>query len=342
MLIQIMLIVHVVIFMNDFISKNLFRESQPRISTSQLAAILGTSPQAVHKRLKAQDIKYHKIGGSTCLTHSVIKKLFSPVFNKKKIAFQIVKGGTGKTTALHNISCAASLYGAKVLTVDMDPQGNLTDAFNIDAENSPTLIDVIEKQAKITDCLIRVEEGIDLIPSRIENVILDSKLAVSKAPLHNILKLIFEPLEKEYDFIMIDCPPMMGHSVTAVSLYVDLIIVPLNPDKFSAKGLKILREELQNLAIQYDKNIDYKVFLNKFSGNTILSDKAIQTVISLESENGHALTTAIRHSQEIPNATDAGMNLFSASKKSIARDDFDLLTKEILGIDMQKFQISRI
>ena len=84
---------------------------------------------------------------------------------------------------------------------------------------------------------------------------------------------------------MIDCPPMMGHSVTAVSLYVDLIIVPLNPDKFSAKGLKILREELQNLAIQYDKNIDYKVFLNKFSGNTILSDKAIQTVISFESES---------------------------------------------------------
>ena len=57
---------------------------------------------------------------------------------------------------------------------------------------------------------------------------------------------------------------MIGHSVAAASLYSDVIIVPLNPDRFSAKGLSILKAEIFNLRKQYKKNIKYKVFLNKF------------------------------------------------------------------------------
>ncbi|CAL7960165.1 putative ParA family protein TC_0871 [Alphaproteobacteria bacterium] len=220
----------------------------------------------------------------------------------------------------------------------MDPQGNLTDAFDVDAENIPVLIDIIEKQATVRDSIIQVEDGIDLIPSRIENVTLDSKLAISRAPLHNILNAILESIEKEYDLIFLDCPPMMGHSVTAATLYSDLILIPLNPDKFSAKGLKILKNEITNISTQYVRNIKYKVFLNKFGGNTILSDKAIQTTIATENELGNALTTAIRQSQEIPNITDMNLNMFSTLKKSTAKDDFDLLTRELLGINLQEIK----
>ena len=147
-------------------------------------------------------------------------------------------------------------------------------------------------------------------------------------------------VEKNYDFIFIDCPPMMGHAVTAASLYADIILVPLNPDKFSAKGLKILKNEIKNINNQYETNIKYRVFLNKYSGNTILSDKAIQTTIASETELGNALTTAIRQTQEIPNATDMDMNMFSTLKKSTARDDFDILTRELLNINanIQEFK----
>jgi chromosome partitioning protein len=75
------------------------------------------------------------------------------------------------------------------------------------------------------------------------------------------------------------------------------------------------------------------VFLNKYSGNTILSDKAIQTTIAAETELGNALNTAIRQTQEIPNLTDMDMNVFSTLKKSTARDDFDILTRELLNIN---------
>lgn len=309
-------------------------ESQPKMSTRTLAALLEITQQGTHKQLKNLNIKCPKMGKFAYITHSIAREFFKFPFQKKKIAFQIVKGGTGKTTALHNISCAASLYGAKILAIDLDPQGNLTDAFNVHADETPVLIDIIEKQASVHDAIIQVEDGIDLIPSRIENVTLDSKLAIMRAPLHNVLNHILASVEHLYDFILIDCPPTMGHSVTAASLYVDMILVPLNPDKFSAKGLKILQDEIKNLSVQYKKNINYRVFLNKFSSNTILSDKTIQTTIALENEKGYALSTAIRQLQEIPNTTDMNMNMFSSFKKSIARDDFDLLTKELFEINM--------
>ena len=316
------------------------KERQPKMAATYVAELLGISLQAVHKQLKNQDVHCPKIGNKSYITNSIAKKLFNFKFEKKKIVFQIVKGGTGKTTAIHNISCAASLYGANILVIDLDPQGNLTDAFSVDAEETPVLIDIVEKQAKIKDAIINVSEGIDLIPSRIENVTLDSKLAMSRIPLHTLLNHILSSVEKNYDFIFIDCPPMMGHAVTAASLYADIILVPLNPDKFSAKGLKILKNEIKNINNQYETNIKYRVFLNKYSGNTILSDKAIQTTIASETELGNALTTAIRQTQEIPNATDMDMNMFSTLKKSTARDDFDILTRELLNINtnIQEFK----
>lgn len=312
--------------------KDIKADNQPKLAATYAAQLLGLSIQAVHKKLKGLGVTIPKIGNKSYITPLIARKLFRIPFKRKKISFQIVKGGTGKTTALHNISCAASLYGAKILVVDLDPQGNLTDAFGVTAEEVPVLIDIIQGDALAQDAIVTAAEGIDIIPSRIENVTLDAKLVMSKAPLHNVLDNMLQSVEDNYDFIFIDCPPMMGHSVTAATLYADLILVPLNPDKFSAKGLKILKDEIENIQKQYKMKVNYKVFLNKFSGNTILSDKAIQTTIASETEKGNALTTAIRQAQEIPNTIDSSTNIFSTLKQSTPKNDFDLLTRELLNI----------
>jgi chromosome partitioning protein len=126
------------------------------------------------------------------------------------------------------------------------------------------------------------------------------------------------------------------YNEAAATEYADIILIPLNPDRFSAKGLSILKSEINNLRKQYKTNLQYKLFLNKFSGNTILSDKTLQTIFSDETQNGNALTTAVRLTQEIPNVTEQKYNLFSSVKKSTAKDDFDLITKELLEIKMEK------
>jgi chromosome partitioning protein len=307
---------------------------QPKRAISDFAEFLGISMQAVHKQLKNKNITCEKIGNKTYLTFDTSRKLFNFNFKQKKIAVQIVKGGTGKTTTINNIANCANTYGARVLLIDADPQGNLTDANGVDAENLPVLIDLLKNDASIQDSIVKVSDGLDIIPSRIENVILDNEIVNGRYPLDNLYKNLLSSIEHNYDFIFIDCPPTMGQAVTAASLYADTILAPLNPDKFSAKGLKILKQEIDTLNKRFNKKIDYKVFLNKFSGKTILSDKAIMTLISDPELEGKVLSTTVQFAQEIPNITDENKSAFSHLKKSLVRDDFDRLTRELLDISL--------
>lgn len=314
------------------IEKQDHKSNQPKISIANAASFLGVTPQAVHKQLKNKRLSCKKAGNKSYITHNIAKDLFNIPFKKRKIVGQIVKGGTGKTTTIDNISSCANAYGARVLLIDADPQGNLTDVNNIDAENYPILIDVIKGDATIEDCIIPVSEGLDLIASRIENVILDNEIVNKRLPLDKLYGNLLSSIERNYDFIFIDCPPTMGQAVTAASLYADVVIAPLNPDKFSAKGLKILQQEIETLNSTYHKSVTYRVYLNKFSSKTILSDKAIVSLISDPELEGKVLSTTIQYTQEIPNSSDSNRNLFKTLKKSIVREDFDRLARELLDI----------
>lgn len=311
-------------------------ETQPKMSINKAAEYLGITVQAVHRKLKGKQLVCQKIGNKAVITHEIARPLFDLKFKPMIIAGQIVKGGTGKTTAIDNVACCANAYGARVLLIDIDPQGNLTDAHNVDADKLPVLVDFIDRGIDVREGIININAGLDLVASRIENVVVDNILMLKKMNLEKVFYNIFKPILKDYDFVFIDCPPTMGASVTAATLFSDMILAPLNPDKFSAKGLQILKSEVKNIANQFDKEIQYKVFLNKFSGNTILSDKAIATIIADPDMEGRALQTAVRFGQEIPNATDANKSLFSSVKKSTLRDDFEQLTRELLQISSPK------
>jgi chromosome partitioning protein len=305
----------------------------PKMSIANAAAFLEISVQGVHRKLKNKELTCSKIGNKSCINYDIAKNLFELSFKKKRIVGQIVKGGTGKTTTIDSISSCANSYGARVLLIDADPQGNLTDANNVDPEEHPILIDVIkEKNISIRDCIIPLSNGVDLISSRIENVILDNEIVNQRLPLDKFYENLLEPIEDEYDFIFIDCPPTMGQAVTAASLYADIILAPLSPDKFSAKGLKILKQEIDMLNKTYKKNIAYRVYLNKFSSKTILSDKAVVSLLSDSELEGKVLSTTVQFAQEIPNITDENKNVFKVIKKSSVRDDFDRLTRELLEI----------
>ncbi len=305
---------------------------QPKLSVASAARLLGVSIQAIHQQLKAKEIACPKFGNKLFITHDSAKQIFNLNFKKKKIAAQIVKGGTGKTTTIENIASCVNAYGAKVLKIDIDPQANLTDSSGVDPENLPVLVDVIKGEADIEDCIISVAEGVDLIASRIENSVLDNEIVNRRLPLDRLFNNLLEPISDQYDFIFIDCPATLGQSVAATTLYVDTVVVPLNPNKYSEKGLTILKKEVQNLEKAYKKQINYMVYLNKFSGKTVLSDKAVGSLISDPDLEGRILSTTIPLAQEIENLTDKNRNVFLTLSRSMVRDDFELLTQELLEI----------
>ena len=124
---------------------------QPKMSIAHAASFLDISGQYVHKQIKHKKIVCPKFGNKLYLTFAQAKQLFNISFKHKVIVGQIVKGGTGKTTTIENVASCANTYGARVLKIDMDPQGNLTDACGIDPEKYPALIDVITGQSKIEE-----------------------------------------------------------------------------------------------------------------------------------------------------------------------------------------------
>jgi len=305
---------------------------QPKIQFIDAATFLNVTLQGIHKHVKTQGIPYHKAGNKNYLTHEGAKQLFNLKVIPKIIAFELVKGGVGKTSLSFHCAVRASLYGLKCALIDLDQQANLTRAFRLNTNNHPIMIDVIKDKLNINNALLNVASGIDLLPSRFENAMLNTFLLINAIPLDRVFKQLLEPLKNTYDLVFIDCPPDLGATVTSTAIASDFIFAPIEPDEFSMSGLELTLNELGNISQKYDKNILVKIVLNKFNTKTNLSHQTLATLVNNEKTRNLVCKSFIRTSQDFPNAFDKGLSIFDTLKASIAKEDIDLLTRELLEI----------
>ena len=135
----------------------------------------------------------------------------------KVIAVANQKGGVGKTTTTEHLGIGLAKAGKKVLLIDMDPQANLTDSLgwkNVDSLKK-TVSDVLEaimleKDVSFEDMILHHDEGVDLIPSNIRLADIDQRLTGAFVKEKALTKGI-EGIKKDYDYILIDCPPTLGN-----------------------------------------------------------------------------------------------------------------------------------
>ena len=309
--------------------------------TSKFTAIdaanfLGVSVQAIHKQLKTKNLAFEKTQNRVYFGHETAVSLFNLSFKKNILAFQIVKGGTGKTSLTHAIAVRSNLYGAKILCIDLDQQSNLTQAFQINAEERPVMVDVLKENINIKDTIINVSEGLDLIPSRIENAVLDNVIMLGRYPLDRVYRDKLNDLLQYYDLIIIDCPPALGQSVAAATLSSNVVIAPVTPEEFSLSGLKMSIQEILDIENNFATNIPFRIILNKFDTRTYLSHEILSTLIKHSNYSEKLFKTYIRTSQDFPNAIANGLSIFDNLKTSSAKEDIDLLTQEILGIQKKQ------
>lgn len=304
---------------------------QPVMLASEAVDYLGISLPALHKQLKTKDLEYTKRQNRVIFGHETARKIFKLKFNPTCWSWQNLKGGVGKTHLSFATAVRLSLYGARVALIDIDQQGNCTQACGIDAEEYPCLMEIIQQQLDIRDCMVPVAPGIDLLPSRIENSLMDNFFMVNSLPVEKELKKRVDILKKHYDFIFIDCPPSLGQTVTSASLAADHIILPVDPEKFSLSGLKVTLKELEHRAkTMFDTTFDMSIVLNKFDGRTGLSHATLAALFNDEYLQKRLFKTFVRTSQDLPNAVSKGKSIFDSLKASTAKEDIDLLAREIL------------
>jgi chromosome partitioning protein len=256
------------------------------------------------------------------------------------IAFMMCKGGVGKTTSTFYLSQRLSAYGARVLTVDADAQGNLTSGyglgqygFEIDAE-TPILVDILTRETTARDAIVEVTPTMHLLPSTPMNANLEGRIReLFKNPSLPI-KRVLDPLRKSYDYILIDCAPALNLTNTAVVSASDLVILPVAPDLYSQLGLDQTMNEIGQIESDFDIALQKKIVFTKFDGREFTSLKYLSEIVA-EYDEGSRFSTAIRTSSDVKNAVTRGEDLFALQKyrKSTAKEDYDSLAKEIMDLD---------
>ncbi len=314
-----------------------------KISLVDAAACLGKPKSWVADFLKEHLLDYSKVSNQLYFGHETAKKVFQFSFDPQVIVFQIVKGGTGKTSLVYECAVRASLYGARVLCIDMDQQGNLTDAFNQDPENLPVMIDILADNYPFREAIVPVAPGIDLFPSRFDNAMLDEVLRVKQCPIKAIYRDFWQPLKQDYDLILVDCPPSLGLSVAAAALAADCVVAPVTPEKFALSGLDILYNSLEELKEAFQVDLQFQIVLNKFEAGTTRSLNALEYLNHHLNYQDKMLRSPIRVSPEFPKANSKHGSIFNTLKSTIAKQDMDSFTRELLNINkMSTAEISGI
>jgi len=268
------------------------------------------------------------------IEHPTALYFFQRPFSPKVMVFQILKGGTGKTSIALEFAVRASLYGTRVLCIDLDQQANLTTAFdlNTQADEVPVMVDCLNEGYPLSDSIVMAQPGIDLIPSRIENALLDEIIRNNAYSLDSVYRQPFHSFKNEYDLIVVDCPPSLGQSVAAAALAADLLIAPVTPEKFALSGLQATYQSLSELIDEFGIEIPLRIVLNKFDVENKHSTDTLEWLRHHPQYHDKLLNYCIRLCPSFPNAALESGSIFDSVLASAAKEDMDGLTRRLLGL----------
>ena len=189
------------------------------------------------------------------------------------IAVLSQKGGTGKTTAVRTLTDVLRRIGVETLAVDLDPQGNLSDYFDIDPDASPTIAEVLSGTAQAGDA---VHDG--LIPAHLQ--LAEAELALGgKMGRELTLRRSLRDLGNAYDVILIDCPPALSLLTVNALVAADHALISAEAQYFALQGVEQALEVIELARESLNPGLDVLgVVLNIADMRTIHSREAYQTL----------------------------------------------------------------
>ena len=179
----------------------------------------------------------------------------------KIIAISNQKGGVGKTTTAVNLSSCLAVLEKKVLLIDLDPQANATSSLGVEndiIENG--IYQLFEKSSSASDCINETTiVNLDIIPSHIDLVGIEIE-SIDLIDREHILMNAINKIEKEYDYIIIDCPPSLGLLTINALTASNSVIIPIQCEYSALEGLGKLLNTIKSIQKIHNKNLILKVF----------------------------------------------------------------------------------
>ena len=206
----------------------------------------------------------------------------------KKIAFMNQKGGVGKTTTAVSIgSILSNEHGKRVLLVDLDPQGNLSDHVGIDPNGTErSVYNILIDQLPVEEVIQRAH-GMDILPANIDLSAAEIEL-VSMMSRELRLKNALLPLADKYDYVLLDCPPSLGLLTISGLAFATEVVVPMQAEYLALRGLSQLVHTVELVGGHLNPELEVSgVIFCMFDGRTLLAKGVDRKSTRLNSSHRH-------------------------------------------------------
>lgn len=247
------------------------------------------------------------------------------------------KGGVGKTTVTAAFISELHRRGARVLGVDIDPQGNLGFSFGLDIEEGLSVYDVLTGKCSIMEAIVPTEHG-DILHTDIMLSAFVSSEAITHQSQDTMLGHHLELVAQNYDYIFIDTPPSLN--LLTINAYVASsgLIIPMKAEVLSLVGISQIQDTVEAIRKSSNPHLQvYGIVMNEYNPRLISHREILDMVEELAAQMGtRVFPTKIRRGVDVATAPAHGQSVMTFRPKSNPAMDLRKLVDAVAGEDFPR------
>lgn len=260
----------------------------------------------------------------------------------KVISIANQKGGVGKTTSAINLAASLAAIEHSTLIIDIDPQSNTTSGLGIESKTvTNSIYEVMVGGVEISEAVRETElDYLDLVPSHINLVGAEIEM-VDRNERERILTKAVEQIKKNYDFVIIDCPPSLGLLTINALTSSDSVMIPVQCEYFALEGLGQLLNTIKIVRQHLNPELEIEgVILTMYDTRTRLSNQVADEVKRYFDDK--VFSSVISRNVRLAEAPSFGKPAILYDANSVGAKNYLALAREVIQRNKKLFKDSPV